>query len=86
MQITYAEDLGANGSVDVYAAANGVQNWANIKAVKIALLVRSETQSAVDATTGSRDYQVNDELINPGTTDRFVRKVYTTQIALDNGV
>lgn len=86
MQITYAEDLGANGSVDVYAAANDVQNWANIKAVKIALLVRSETQSAVDATTGSRDYQVNDELINPGTTDRFVRKVYTTQIALDNGV
>lgn len=86
MQITYAEDLGANGSIDIYATANNVQNWTNVRAVKIALLVRSETQSAVDATTGSRNYQVNDQLVNPGTTDRFVRKVYTTQISLDNGI
>lgn len=86
MQITYAEDTNGNGSINTYVPANNVNNWFNVRAVKISLLVRSETQSSVDATTGTSNYQVNDQLIVPGTTDRFIRKVYTTQITLDNGV
>lgn len=86
MQITYGENTVGSGGIDVYARADQVVNWDNVKAVKISLLVRSESGSSVDATTGSQAYQVNDQLVVPGTSDRFIRKVYTTQITLDNGV
>jgi hypothetical protein len=88
MQITYAEDVDEddNGTVDRYSRADQVVSWDNVKAVKIALLVRSESQSAVDTTTGSQTYQVNDQQVIPGTTDRYARRVFSTQITLDNGV
>lgn len=92
MQITYAENVNgdAQGAIDRYSRADQITDWANVKAVKISILVRSETPISVDATTATQTYVVNGQDFRPidrnGQDDRFMRKVYTTQINLDNGV
>ena len=94
MQITYAEDLTVDSggdatfveTVDRYSRADQVENWDKVLAVKISLLMRSESQSSVDATTGTKTYQVNDQQVVPGTNDRYARRVFTAQFTLDNRV
>jgi type IV pilus assembly protein PilW len=88
MQITYGEDTsaGINFGIDEYVNADEVQDWKNVRAVKIGILMRSETESSIDATSGNQDYNVNGTVVQVRTNDRYFRKVFTTQLALDNGV
>ncbi len=85
MQITYGVNNGSGTSVNnAYLRADQVTDWQAVSAVRLALLVRSETQSSIDPTVGSQTYNVNGVNVVPGTSDRFVRKVYTAHINLDN--
>lgn len=88
MQITYGEDTSndSNPSIDEYVNADDVQDWRKVRAVKIGILMRSETESSIDATSGNQDYNVNGTIVQIRTNDRYFRKVFTTQLALDNGV
>lgn len=46
MQVRYGEDTNGDGGVDVYVNANGVTNWANVRSVRIGLLLRSPAEIA----------------------------------------
>lgn len=88
MQVVYGQDTNGNGSVDVYRKANEVTDWGRVLAVRVSLLLRSNEDNlatTVQIYSWDRD---NDGKIAAGetvtATDRRLRYVYTTTIALRN--
>ena len=74
MQVLYGEDTNADGSVDSYANAGAVGDFANVLSVRLALLVSSVAPSTTQADTAT--YALVDETVDPAD-GRYLRKVFT---------
>jgi type IV pilus assembly protein PilW len=91
MQILYGVDTTADGAVDSYSTADAVANWSQVLGVRISLLMVSR-QDEQGITTKSQTYTLDmngdgdvadtGETVTP--TDRLLRKVFTTTIAVKN--
>ncbi|EAR20899.1 PilW family protein [Nitrococcus mobilis] len=74
MQVLYGEDGNADGSVDSYANAGAVADFANVLSVRVALLVDSVSPASTQP--DSATYTLLDETVNPPN-GRYLRKVFT---------
>ena len=87
MNLLFGEDTNADGQADVYSNANSVVNWANVVSVRVAVVARSADTSAVQQ---SQTYYFQPSAsagvysIAPTPTDRRLRQVFTTTVALRN--
>jgi type IV pilus assembly protein PilW len=81
MQLTYGFDSDDNFIVDSYLPADEVTNWQRVRAVRVALLVRSPEEFLSAPDTDS--YRVAGTIIDPAN-DRRQRRVFETTIALRN--
>jgi type IV pilus assembly protein PilW len=93
MQLLYGEDtdLAALDKVDVYRTANNVADWSRVLGIRISLLMVSR-QDEQGITTAPQQYALDmngdgdvadtGETVTP--TDRLLRKVFTTTIAVKN--
>jgi type IV pilus assembly protein PilW len=80
LQILYGEDTGGgNEYADAYVSANNVADWANIRSVRVNLLLRSED----NITTQSRAFTFMGANANTGNDNRL-RMVFSTTITLRN--
>lgn len=81
MQVTYGVDTDDDFVVNSYVAASASVNWNQVRAVRVALLVRSpeEFLPSVDATS----FSLSGTTINP-VNDRRERRVFQTTVALRN--
>ena len=86
LEITYGEDTTGDRVVDVYNPANAVGDWGNVVAVRIGLLVHSDRPAFPDVEERPA-YVVNGtniEIQEVNNSDRLLRQVFTTTIALRN--
>lgn len=67
------------GSNLAYVSATNVQNWDNIFSVRISLLLRTAENNLIET---PQSYTINGVTTTP--TDRRLRRVFTTTIALRN--
>ena len=82
MQIFYGEDTDADGTANRYVAINYDELQKNrIVSVRISLLVRSINNNL---TTEPSPYTFNGSTVTPGTTDKYLRKVFSTTVTLRN--
>ena len=81
MQLTYGFDADDNFIVDSYLPADEVTNWQRVRAVRVALLVRSPEEFLTAPDTDS--YRLAGTIIDP-VNDRRQRRVFETTIALRN--
>ncbi|MDG2272911.1 MAG: PilW family protein, partial [Halioglobus sp.] len=82
MQILYGEDTDADGTANRYVAINEGELQKNrIVSVRISLLMRSINNNL---TTEPSPYTFNGNTVTPGTTDKYLRKVFSTTVALRN--
>ena len=92
MQLLYGEDTGgAIDKIDVYRTANNVVDWSKVLGVRVSLLMVSR-QDEQGITTQPQQYALDmngdgdvadaGETVVP--TDRLLRKVFTTTIAVKN--
>jgi type IV pilus assembly protein PilW len=82
MQILYGEDTDADGTANRYVAINDGELQKNrIVSVRISLLMRSINNNL---TTEPSPYTFNGNTVTPGTTDKYLRKVFSTTVALRN--
>ncbi len=79
MQILYGIDTDGDGTADRYTSANSVGDWNQVVAVRIHLLLQSIEDNV---TTAPQPYTFDGATVTP--TDRRLRRVYTTTIALRN--
>lgn len=81
MQIVYGEDTNApaDNIANYYVSANTVVNWANVVSIRISLVIRSMTDNLAAQPLA---YAYNGATITP--TDRRLRQVFTSTIALRN--
>ncbi len=80
MQILYGEDTGGgNEYADTYVDASAVANWANVRSVRINLLLRSRDR----ITTEPRAFVFNGANANTGN-DLRLRLAFSTTVALRN--
>ena len=80
LQILYGEDTGGgNLYADEYVSADTVADWANIRSVRVNLLLRSED----NITTQSRSFTFNGLEANTGNDNRL-RMTFSTTITLRN--
>lgn len=79
MQILYGVDSDSDSIADRYLTADNVTNWNNVASVRISLLART-----IDNNIASQvlDYTYNGATTTP--TDRRMRRVFTSTIALRN--
>lgn len=79
MQILYGVDTDGDSIADRYLTADNVADWANVSSVRISLLART-----IDNNIASQvlDYTYNGAEVTP--TDRRIRRVFTSTIALRN--
>jgi type IV pilus assembly protein PilW len=92
MQITYGVDTTAtaDGAVDTYVTANqvavaapgstGEEDWKRVLSIRVSLLLASREGEV--ATTKAQTYSYNGATVTPS--DRRLRKVFTTTIAIRN--
>lgn len=76
IQVLYGEKKGGNLA---YIPATSVQNWDNVFSVRISLVLRTTDDNLVEA---PQSYTINGVTTTP--TDRRLRRVFTTTIALRN--
>ena len=82
MQIFYGEDTDADGTANRYVAINYEELQKNrIVSVRISLLMRSINNNL---TTEPSPYTFNGSTVTPGTTDKYLRKVFSTTVTLRN--
>jgi len=81
MQILYGEDtdVAFDGSANKYVPADAVGDWSRVVSVRISLLLRSAEDNVVSA---PQTYTYNDSEVT--SSDRHLRRVYTTTIGLRN--
>ncbi|MCB1824148.1 MAG: PilW family protein [Candidatus Competibacteraceae bacterium] len=78
IQVLYGEKKGSNLA---YVSAANVQNWDNVFSVRVSLVLRTADDNLVDA---PQPYTINGVTTTPPATDRRLRRVFTTTIALRN--
>ena len=81
MQVTYGIDSDNNFVVDNYVAASSSINWAQVRAIRVALLVRSPEEFL--PTTDTTTFALAGTTIDP-VNDRRERRVFRTTVALRN--
>jgi len=82
MQILYGEDSNADGWANYYVPANNVVNWEKVVSIRISLLAVTLDNNL---TTQPMPYTFNGKKTPPPpVTDRKIRRVFTTTIALRN--
>jgi type IV pilus assembly protein PilW len=81
MQIEYGEDSNADLTADVYRKANAVADWSKVVSARVSLLMQT-----IDNNVASQPqpYTYNGATTTPAATDRRLRQVYSTVIALRN--
>lgn len=79
MQILYGEDTDDDGTPDIYRSAAAVASWADVVSVRVSLLVRSSDPFVL---TEQQNLAWTGRAID--TSDRRLRQVFTTTIALRN--
>ena len=83
MQILYGEDTSNDNAIDAFRPAHQVADWGNVGAVKVALLMRSESEYGTVADADTDDIWVLDYEYDPDNS-RFQRNLYTTTIQIRN--
>jgi len=83
MQILYGEDTDADGTANRYVdfGVDDEFDRDRIVSVRISVLVRSINNNL---TTEPAPYTFNGSTVTPGSTDKYLRKVFTTTITLRN--
>ena len=81
MQILYGEDSNSDGWANYYVPANNVINWEKVVSIRISLLVVTLDNFL---TTQPMPFTFNGITTTPAVTDRKIRRVFTTTIALRN--
>lgn len=81
LRLVFGEVTTAGGEVSVYRTASAVSNWDRVHSVRISLLVRSPDGN-VTAEGENQVLSFNGAVVN--TTDRRLRQVYTTTVAVRN--
>lgn len=80
LQVQYGVDRNRDGAVDQYLNADNVDDWAQVRAARIWLLVREECPSP--GYTNDKTYAIGDISVTPN--DNFRRHLYTTTALLRN--
>ena len=83
LQILYGEDTNNNNSPNYYVSANKVTDWNKVVSVKLSLLLRSRNNYTLQ---GTQTLKFNGKNITVSSGDHYLRKVFTTTIALRNRV
>ncbi|HRH81320.1 MAG TPA: PilW family protein [Thiobacillaceae bacterium] len=87
MRVYFGLDTDNNGSVDQYVRSAAVGNWAQVRAVRVSLLMRS-SDNGVAPQAQTYVYDANGdgtpEAITAASSDRRLRQVYTTTVAIRN--
>lgn len=86
MQIIYGEDVTDDRVVDRYVSADEIINWSNVISVRIALIVRSISDNAVDK-DHNKTFTLLDNIgvkLAAGSDDRVLRYPVQTTIRLRN--
>ena len=81
MQLLYGDDTDGDGTANRYRVQSSVANLDNVVSVRIGLLMSTANQVA--SATDTRTYNVIGTSIGP-MSDKRVRRMYTTTIALRN--
>lgn len=86
LQILYGEDTNNNQSPNYYVNADDISDWNNVVSLKVSLLLRSLNNNVI---AGNQNLEFNGALINVEKThdskaDRYLRRVFTSTIALRN--
>jgi len=81
MQVLYGIDGNHDYIVDAYVSADAVGDWQTVRALQVALLVRSRDDYTTTPDAGTHD--VGGTLVDP-VDDRRQRRVFTSTIALRN--
>ena len=81
MQITYAVDDDNQAGTDQYVTADAVDDWDDVVAIRVAMLMRTPDEVNNQADTGT--YTVNGTAYDP-VDDRRLRRVFDTTINLRN--
>ncbi len=79
MQVTYGEDTDGDKTPNYFVTAANVTNWENVVAARITLLLRSSDDNI---TQSNQTYTYNGATVTA--TDRRLRRVFTTTIAIRN--
>jgi type IV pilus assembly protein PilW len=82
MQVLYGVDTNLDFIVDNYVKASAVTDWAQVIAINLALLIRSEDETNPDI--DARDYTLLDEPPVGPFNDRRQRSVFVTTVTLRN--
>jgi type IV pilus assembly protein PilW len=82
MQVYYGVDTDSDGFANTYVTANPAPVWANVVSVRITLLTRT-VEDNIASETLTYNYDGNNN-ITPNPTDRRIRRVFTTTIAIRN--
>lgn len=83
MQLLYGEDVDgdAGQAVDQFVSADNVEDWTNVKSVKLSILAVSTNDIIL---TAPKSYEFNNTTHTP--TDRRARRIYSTTITLRNRI
>lgn len=81
MQVLYGEDTNNDKSPNYYVSADKVADWNNIVSLKISLLLRSNNKNVLPT---AQTFKFNGADINIASSDRYLRRVFTSVISLRN--
>ncbi len=81
LQILYGEDTNSDNSPNYYVSADKVANWKNVVSLKLSLLLRSRKNNM---TSSAQALSLNGATITLADGDRYLRRVFSTTIALRN--
>ena len=84
MQVLYGQDSNGDGVVNSYVSADQVNNYANVKSVKIGLLVRSPDIGKAAPIDNTLTYTLLDSTVIDPPNDNFLRYVSNSTIHLRN--
>ncbi|SEG76880.1 PilW family protein [Marinobacterium lutimaris] len=80
MQIEYGQDTDGDRNVDIYRDASQVTDWDEVLSIRVHLLVAGETDNVLE----TRSDTLPAPFATVGTSDRRLRKVFTSTVALRN--
>lgn len=83
MQILYGENTDGDtwGVADRYVPASDVGQWDRVVSARISLLLRTAENNLADS---PQPYTFNGATVTPASTDRYLRRVFTTTVTLRN--
>ena len=84
MQILYGEDTTNDGVINAFVTADDVSNYANVKSVKIGLIMRSPDTVISEVDSSTLTYTLMDSITIDPPDDNFLRYVSNSTIYLRN--